>query len=546
MPAQDTVLLAIGDAGAALASAYVASVAAEYAGGAGTLCAWHTGSAQVAIEPALDCGLFTPDLASHASAWSGTHSEAVCLVPRLVCVPSGGSEQRSLACGETHDRPMRLWDTTWAAARSDARLADWALTSCESLVRRGGCDGGSCVFHVLADVFAPSAGLLSVLLAQLADTYPGATLLLTPLCAPSPSLASSNGSPHSGAAAAYTALFTWSCLAEHSSLTVALDTTALGDAASAIDPAASVLAGVTAAHRFPRHGCCLQQLATSLVPFPRLHVTFPSTVPLARIPALGGDGHGARTSNKQAASGNAGSQRFAPGGALWTARLACTYLVRQLFDPLAMLFGPAVQAAKHRHSLSITPASHGVAAVRTLAQSAVLRMDPDPWCGAWPADIMHTWPHDDGGDGGDAHVPRSLFTAPLLPRASPAVTGVGLTNTAAVSHMLAAHAAAAQLALHRGVGLHALLADGMSHAEVGDALADVAAWGDEYAEVGGAGRHGGGGGVDVAMPLGDSVLRTAGGDVRTPASGRETSRGGDTGWSTRSLAGSFGVHDTVA
>ena len=101
-------------------------------------------------------------------------------------------------------------------------------------------------------------------------------------------------------------------------------------------------------------------------------------------------------------------------------------------------------------------------------------MDPDPWCGAWPADIMHTWPHDDGGDGGDAHVPRSLFTAPLLPRASPAVTGVGLTNTAAVSHMLAAHAAAAQLALHRGVGLHALLADGMSHAEVGDALADVA------------------------------------------------------------------------
>ena len=184
--------------------------------------------------------------------------------------------------------------------------------------------------------------------------------------------------------------------------------------------------------------------------------------------------------------------------------------------------------------------------MRTLAQSAVLRMDPDPWCGAWPADIMHTWPHDDGGDGGDAHVPRSLFTAPLLPRASPAVTGVGLTNTAAVSHMLAAHAAAAQLALHRGVGLHALLADGMSHAEVGDALADVAAWGDEYAEVGGAGRHGGGGGVDVAMPLGDSVLRTAGGDVRTPASGRETSRGGDTGWSTRSLAGSFGVHDTVA
>jgi hypothetical protein len=531
MPAHDTVLLALGDAGTDLASAYIVSIAAEYAGGSGvgTPCAWHTGSSQIALEPALDSGHFTAELAKHATTRGTADGEAVCLVPRLVCVPSGGSEHSAMAGGDTPDRgpnrhSMRLWDTTWAAARSDARLADWALTSCESLVRRSGCDGGNCVFHVLADVFAPSSGLLPVLLPQLADTYPGATLLITPLCAPSPALATSHGSPQSSAAAAYASLMTWSAIAEHSSLTVALDTTALGDAAGASDLAASILAGVTAAHRFPQHGCSLQQLATSLVPFPRLHVAFPSTAPLARIPT--GDGHGAVT------------PRHAPGGALWTARLACTSIMRHLHDPRHLLFGP-VQAAKHWTSPASASAGHGVLARRTLAQSAVLRMDPDPWCGSWPADIMYTWPHD-GGDAGDAHVPRTLFTAPLLPRVAAAVTGVGLTNTAAVAHMLAAHAAAAQQALHRGVALHALLADGMSHAEVGDALADVSAWGDEYAEVGGGGRDGGGR-VDVATPLAGGASHTGNGDVRTPASGREASRGGDTGWSTRSLAGSFGM-----
>ena len=540
MPAQATVLLAVGDAGTALATAYVSAVAAEYTASCGvtrTPCAGlAAGATTVALEQALDSGLFTPQLAKHA----GSDGQTLCLAPRVVCIPSGGSEQGATTGGEADALPMRLWDATWAAARSDARAAEWALTSIEALVRRGssrGCDnGGNVVFHLLADVFSPSAGLLSVLLPQLADAYPGATILVTPLCAPSPSLAAASGTPRGGPAAAYTSVMTWSVIAEHSTLTLGLDTTALGDAA-AVDMAASVLCGATASHRSPRHGASLQQLATALVPFPRLHVTFPSIVPLARIGSCYCDSHHSQ---------QAVHQRYGPGSALWTARLACASMVRQLFDPLSMLFGPAVQASKHR-TLGTSPGSpgrHGVLAGRTLAQSAVLRMAPDPWCGTWPAEIMHgTWLQDVDDN---AHVPRSLFTAPLLPRmpdasTAAAVTGVGFTNTAAVSHMLAAHATAAQLALQRGVALHALLADGMSHADIGDALADVAAWGEEYAEVGGGPDGSGGGRPGAATPPVDSVPHTGGGDTRTPVSGRAHTQGGDTGWSTRSLAGSFGV-----